>query len=48
MVSEITDRLFQGDPVALVSHLLEEHEVDARELEELKTLIERHESEETR
>jgi predicted transcriptional regulator len=48
MVSEITDRLFQGDPVALVSHLLEEHEVDEREIEELKALIERRESKETR
>jgi predicted transcriptional regulator len=48
MVSEVTDRLFHGDPVALVSHLLAEHEVDARELEELKALIERHENEETR
>ena len=48
MVSEITDRLFQGDPVALVSHLLREHDVDARELEELKSLIERHEGKETR
>ena len=48
MVSEITDRLFEGDPVALVSHLLAEHEVDARELEELKALIEKHENEETR
>ena len=48
MVSEITDRLFEGDPVALVSHLLEEHEVDRREIEELKALIERHESREAR
>jgi predicted transcriptional regulator len=48
MVSEITDRLFEGDPVALVSHLLEEHEVDRREIEELKALIERHESKEAR
>ena len=44
MVSEITDRLFEGSPVALVSHLLEEHQVDRREIEELKALIERHES----
>jgi predicted transcriptional regulator len=44
MVGEITDRLFQGDPVALVSHLLREHDVDARELEELKALIDRHET----
>jgi len=48
MVNEITDRLFQGDPIALVSHLLAEHEVDARELEELKSLIERHEAKEER
>jgi len=48
MVSEITDRLFEGDPVALVSHLLQEHEVDQREIEELKALIEKHESKETR
>jgi len=46
MVSEITDRLFEGDPVALVSHLLAEHPVDARELDELKALIERHERQE--
>jgi len=43
MVTEIKDRLFAGDAVALVSHLLEEHEVDAGELEELKALIEEHE-----
>ncbi len=48
MVSEVTERMFEGDPVALVSHLLAEHEVDARELEELKSLIERHETEEKR
>jgi predicted transcriptional regulator len=45
MVAEIKDRLFQGDAVALVSHLLEEHAVDAREIEELKTLIRQHEKE---
>jgi BlaI family transcriptional regulator, penicillinase repressor len=48
MVSEITDRLFAGDPVALVSHLLEEHEVDAREIEELRSLIDRHETKEAK
>jgi predicted transcriptional regulator len=42
MVSEVTERLFQGNPVALVSHLLDEGEVDARELDELEALIERH------
>jgi predicted transcriptional regulator len=48
MVSEITDRLFEGSPVALVSHLLEEHEVDRGEIEELEALIERHKSKEAR
>jgi predicted transcriptional regulator len=46
MVSEIKDRLFQGDPVALVSHLLTEHEVDSGEIAELKNLIARHERKE--
>ena len=39
MVGEITDRLFAGDAVALVSHLLEEGEVDEKQLEELRALI---------
>ena len=42
MVAEMKDRLFQGDPVALVSHLLDEHDVDAADLEDLKKLIARH------
>ena len=45
MVGEITDRLFQGDPAALVSHLLEEHEVDREQLDELRALIDLHERE---
>jgi len=36
MVSELVERLFGGDPAALVSHLVSEHEVDAAELEELR------------
>ena len=39
MVGEITDRLFQGSAVALVSHLLEEHDVKPEELAELQSLI---------
>lgn len=39
MVGEITDRLFQGSAVALVSHLLEEHDVQPEELAELQSLI---------
>lgn len=48
MVSEIKDRLFEGDAVALVSHLLSEHDVDSDEIEELRNLIARHEREESR
>ena len=39
MVADLTQRLFHGDFTALVSHLLSEQEIDARELERLKTLI---------
>lgn len=39
MVGDVTDRLFRGEVTALVSHLLAEHEVDAGELERLKSLI---------
>ena len=39
MVADLTQRLFRGDFTALVSHLLSEQEIDARELERLKTLI---------
>ena len=39
MVDEITERLFEGSAVALVSHLLEQYEVKPKELEELRALI---------
>ena len=39
MVSELTNRLFGGDVTALVNHLLAEQEVNANELERLRTLI---------
>lgn len=39
MVGELTRRLFRGDAAALVSHLLEEEEIDPGELERLKALI---------
>ncbi len=32
MVGELVDRLFAGDPKALVAHLVSEHEIDAAEL----------------
>lgn len=41
MVADVTERLFRGEVTALVSHLLAEHEVDADELERLKSLITR-------
>ncbi len=43
MVNEITDRLFEGSAVALVSHLLEQHAVKPEEIEELRELIAEHE-----
>ena len=39
-VKRVVDRLFEGDPLALVSHLVSEREVDPTELEELKRRVE--------
>lgn len=39
MVSDLTDLLFDGSPAALISHLLAEKEIDARDLDEVKRLI---------
>jgi BlaI family penicillinase repressor len=39
MVADLADRLFAGSPSALVSHLLDAHDVDADELEALKKII---------
>jgi len=36
MVGELVERLFSGDPKALVAHLVSENEIDAGELEELR------------
>jgi len=46
MVTELTDLLFEGDPAELVSHLLEEREMDASELARLKALLEEKDREE--
>jgi len=35
MVRELVDRLFNGDPAALVTHLVEDREVDPDELRDL-------------
>ena len=40
MVTELTDRLFAGDPTELVAHLLREHEIDSTELDELHRRVE--------
>ena len=48
MVGELTERLFQGDVTALVSHLIAHHEVDADELTRLKNLIAAHEENEAK
>jgi BlaI family penicillinase repressor len=39
MVSELRRRLFDGDATAFVSHLLAEHEIDRRELAQLRKLL---------
>jgi predicted transcriptional regulator len=36
MVGELLERLFDGDPKALVAHLVSEHEIDAGELAALR------------
>jgi predicted transcriptional regulator len=39
MVTELTDRLSQGDYGALVSHLLDEQDIDRGELQRLRALL---------
>lgn len=39
MLGDLTDRLFDGSVAAVVTHLLQEHEVEAAELDELRRLI---------
>jgi predicted transcriptional regulator len=41
MVADLADRLFDGSAAALASHLIEEHEVQARELDALRGIITR-------
>lgn len=41
MVQDLVERLFRGDSIALVSHLVEAGEVDARELEGLRAKLRR-------
>lgn len=39
MVGELTDMLFEGRPSALISHLIEERDIDPGDLDEVKRLI---------
>jgi len=48
MVAGLTSQLFRGDVTALVNHLLSEHEIDSRELAQLRQLISAREHKEVR
>lgn len=39
MVAELTERLFGGDPMALVTHLISRHEIKPGELSELERKV---------
>jgi predicted transcriptional regulator len=39
MVSDLTALLFDGSPAALISHLINEKEINTRDLDEVKRLI---------
>ena len=39
MVLDLTDRLFEGSPMALVTHLISRHEIDPEELSDLERMI---------
>jgi predicted transcriptional regulator len=41
MVADLVEWLFRGEPSALISHLLENSELDADETEELQSLLQR-------
>ena len=41
MVGELVDRLFAGDPAALVSHLVADGDIDEDEIDKLRALLER-------
>ena len=41
MVADLAERLFDGSAAALASHLIEEHAVETKELDALRTLITR-------
>ncbi len=41
MVGTLMNQLFEGNPAALVNHLLSEHEIDPEELRHLRAQLER-------
>jgi len=43
MVGDFVDRVFDGSPSELVSHLLDTDQVDASELQRIKKLVQEHE-----
>ncbi|MCZ6837554.1 MAG: BlaI/MecI/CopY family transcriptional regulator [Planctomycetota bacterium] len=42
MVGELVDRLYEGDALAMVSHLLSDRDFDESELKRLKSMIAQH------
>ena len=44
MLGELLDRLFAGDPAALVAHLVADHDIDDGEIERLRALLDAAES----
>lgn len=46
MVAELTEKVFLGDPAALVSHLISEHELEAEDLRQIRRRIAAREDEE--
>jgi predicted transcriptional regulator len=44
LVRGLVEELFDGSPAQLVSHLLQQHEVDRRELERIKQMLVEHEA----
>ena len=45
MVGEVLRRAFEGDPAAMVNHLLDEAGASDEELEQVKALLKRHQEE---
>ena len=44
LVGEFVERIFGGSPSELVNHLLDSDQVDAKELQRIKTLVQEHEA----